>query len=77
MLGVLAQEYNTTLPSLLAVLDRVSGDLGDLDKYYKGDLKVEWTEDEDKLLQGKNEKLLEKWKGVEATERRKRYLNIS
>ena len=47
------------MPSLLSVLDRVSGDLGDLAKYYKGgDSKVEWTDDEDKLLQGKNEKLL-------------------
>ena len=62
---------------MLATLDRVSGDLNDLDKFYrKGDKNVEWTEEEDKLL-AKNQKIFEKWKGAEATERRVKYLGIN
>lgn len=74
MLGVLAKEYNTTLPNLLVKLDKVSGDLNELDKVFKGDANAEWTQDEDELL-AKNEGLLKRWKGEEAVERRKRYLS--
>ena len=75
VLGVLAKEYNTTLPNLLVKLDKVSGDLNDLDKVFKGDTNAEWTQDEDDLL-SKNEGLLRRWKGEEAVERRKKYLNL-
>lgn len=75
VLGVLAKEYNTTLPNLLVKLDKVSGDLNDMDKVFKGDTNAEWTPDEDELLT-KNEGLLRRWKGEEAVERRKKYLNL-
>lgn len=75
MFGLLAKEYNTTLPALLFVLDRVSGDLDDLNRYFKGDKNVEWTEEEDKLL-AKNTAIFEKWKGVESTQRRVKYLGL-
>lgn len=32
---VLAEEYKTTLPNLLRILDKVSGNLDDLDRYIK------------------------------------------
>lgn len=75
VLSVLAREYNTTLPNLLNKLDKVSGDLNELDKLFKGDSKVEWTAEEDELL-GKNEGLLRRWKGDEVVDRRKKYLNL-
>lgn len=75
VLSVLAREYNTTLPNLLSKLDKVSGDLNELDKLFKGDSKVEWTPEEDELL-GKNEGLLRRWKGDDVVDRRKKYLSL-
>lgn len=75
VLSVLAREYNTTLPNLLNKLDKVSGDLNELDKLFKGDTKVEWTAEEDELL-GKNESLLRRWKGDDVVDRRKKYLSL-
>lgn len=40
VLGLLAREYNATLPCLVSILDKVSGDLNDLDKVFKGDKSV-------------------------------------
>lgn len=74
VLNVLAKEYHTTLPALLRKLDRVSGNLEHLDRAYGGDSRQEWTEEEDALI-SKNESLLIRWKGNEAVEARKRYLN--
>lgn len=76
VLAILAKSYNTTLPSLISTLDRVSGDLNDLDKFFKGNKNVEWTEEEDKLLV-KNKSIFEKWKGAESTERRMKYLGFN
>jgi hypothetical protein len=73
VLNVLAKEYHTTLPALLRKLDRVSGNLEHLDRLYDGDNKYEWTEEEDAIL-AKNEGLLTRWKGQEAVDTRKRYL---
>lgn len=73
VLNVLAKEYHTTLPALLRKLDRVSGNLEHLDRVYSGDQKFEWTEEEDSLL-SKNEGLLVRWKGQEAVDVRKKYL---
>lgn len=74
LLSVLAKEYNTTLPLLIRKLDRVSGDVRALDKIYTNrDDKVEWTTDEDGLL-AKNAGILTRWKGEEAVELRRRYL---
>lgn len=74
LLAVLAREYGTTLPLLIRKLDRVSGDVRALDKIYsQRDDKIEWTAEEDSLL-GKNSALLNRWKGEEAVELRKRYL---
>jgi hypothetical protein len=50
VLSVLAKEYHTTLPALVRKLDRVSGNLEQLDRTYSGDNKFEWTEEEDALL---------------------------
>ena len=44
VLNVLAKEYHTTLPALLRKLDRVSGNLENLDRVYNGDQKFEWSE---------------------------------
>ena len=73
VLNVLAKEYHTTLPALVRKLDRVSGNLENLDRAYTGDNRFEWTEEEDALL-NKNEQLLIRWKGPEAVEARKKYL---
>ena len=73
VLNVLAKEYHTTLPALLRKLDRVSGNLEHLDHVYGGDNKYEWTEEEDAIL-AKNEALLVRWKGQEAVDVRKKYL---
>lgn len=43
-LNVLAKEYNTTLPTIIRKLDRVSGNIGHLDKLLAGDHRYEWTE---------------------------------
>lgn len=74
VLNVLAKEYHTTLPALVRKLDRVSGNLEHLDRTYSGDNRFEWTEEEDALL-NKNEALLVRWKGQEAVDARKKYLN--
>ena len=74
VLNVLAKEYHTTLPALVRKLDRVSGNLENLDRAYTGDNKFEWTEEEDALL-NKNEQLLIRWKGQEAVDDRKKYLS--
>jgi hypothetical protein len=48
VLNVLANEYRTTLPSLLRKLDSVSGNLDHLDRYYtQNDQKVCWSAEED------------------------------
>lgn len=74
LLSVLAKEYNTTLPVLIRKLDRVSGDVRALEKIYTNkDDKAEWTPEEDALI-GKNSSILTRWKGEEAVELRKRYL---
>ncbi len=39
----------------------------------QGETKLEWTEDEDRLL-GVNEGILVRWRGREEVERRKAYL---
>jgi len=41
----------------------VSGSLADLDKVFNGDSCVEWTREEDELL-NKNQELLVRWKGL-------------
>lgn len=74
LLKVAAEEYKTTIPSLLAKLDAVSGDLNALHQLLSGDKSVEWTKDEDDLM-SKNPELLKRWKGVEAVELRKKYLS--
>ncbi len=76
LLTVLAKEYNTTLPVLIRKLDRVSGDMKALDRIYsQRDDKVEWTPEEDELLY-KNAGILQRWKGEESVELRKRYLAL-
>lgn len=72
ILRLLASEYHTTLPTLLRRLDNVSGSLSDLDKVFNGDSCVEWTKEEDELL-NKNADLLIRWKGPDAVNRRKKY----
>ncbi len=72
ILRLLASEYHTTLPNLLRRLDNVSGSLSDLDKVFNGDSCVEWTKEEDELL-NKNADLLIRWKGPDAVNRRKKY----
>ena len=72
ILRLLANEYHTTLPTLLRRLDNVSGSLSDLDKVFNGDSCVEWTKEEDELL-NKNADLLIRWKGQDAVNRRKKY----
>ena len=62
------------MPALIRKLDRVSGNLENLDHAYNGDNRHEWTEEEDALL-SKNEQLLVRWKGQEAVDVRKKYLN--
>lgn len=47
ILKLLANEYHTTLPTILRRLDNVSGSLSDLDKAFNGDSCVEWTREED------------------------------
>lgn len=74
LLNVLAREYGTTLPVIIRKLDRVSGDIKSLDRIFtEKDDKLEWTQEEDDLL-NKNSAILERWKGEEAVELRKRYL---
>lgn len=74
LLSVLAKEYNTTLPVLIRKLDRVSGDVRALEKIYSNkDDRAEWTPEEDALI-AKNASILTRWKGEEAVELRKRYL---
>jgi hypothetical protein len=43
ILRLLANEYHTTLPTLLKKLDNVSGNLAELDRSFNGDTCVEWT----------------------------------
>jgi len=62
LLGILANEYNTTVPSILSKLDSVSGDLNALHSLLSGDRSVEWNKEEDDLL-NKNQELLKRWKG--------------
>jgi len=40
-----------------------------------GDKKLEWNKNEDGLL-GKSDELLERWKGPEAVQLRKKYANF-
>jgi len=75
LLSILAKEYGTTLPVIIRKLDRVSGDVRALDQIYTHkDDKQEWTPEEDELLV-KNPGILARWKGEEAVDLRKRYLN--
>ena len=75
LLSILAKEYGTTLPVIIRKLDRVSGDVKALDQIYTHkDDKQEWTPEEDELLV-KNPGILARWKGEEAVDLRKRYLN--
>ena len=75
VLNVLANEYSTTLPSLLRKLDTVSGNLDQLDRYYtQGDQKVLWSAEEDELLEKGKEGLLARFKGEESVEQRKKYI---
>lgn len=62
LLGVLAEEYKTTVPAILHKLDGVSGDLNGLHKLLTGDKSMEWSKEEDDLLT-KNPELLKRWKG--------------
>ena len=74
VLNVLGREYGISLPAMIRKLDRVSGDVRALEKgLVNKDDKLEWTADEDELL-NKNSSLLIKWKGEEAVELRKKYL---
>lgn len=73
LLGTLSEEYNTTIPAILHKLDAVSGDLNALHRLLGGDKNVEWSKDEDDMLL-KNPDLLKRWKGAEASETRKKYL---
>jgi hypothetical protein len=73
LISILAKEYNTTVPSILHKLDSVSGDLNALHRLLSGDRGVEWTREEDDLI-SKNSDLLKRWKGAEATDLRKKYL---
>jgi hypothetical protein len=57
----------------LRQLDLVSGDLNALGRIYRGEKGVEWSKEEDELL-SKNPELIKKWKGVNAAELRKKYL---
>ncbi|MCB0370850.1 MAG: hypothetical protein KDD45_15865 [Bdellovibrionales bacterium] len=75
LLAILAKEYGTTLPVIIRKLDRVSGDVRALERIYsQKDDKVEWTPEEDDLLQ-KNPGILARWKGEEAVELRRKYLS--
>lgn len=74
LLSVLAEEYKTTVPSILHKLDSVSGDLNGLHRLLTGDKSVAWSKEEDDLL-SKNSDLLKQWKGTEVAEKRKKYLN--
>jgi len=56
----------------LKKLDKVSGNLADLDRVFKEEHGVSWTREEDDLL-NKNAELLVRWKGQEAVNLRKRY----
>jgi ABC-type transporter Mla maintaining outer membrane lipid asymmetry ATPase subunit MlaF len=75
LLSVLAEEYKTTVPSILHKLDAVSGDLNALHRWLSGDRSVQWSREEDDLL-SKNTELLKQWKGQESAELRKKYLNF-
>lgn len=71
---MLAKEYGTSLPAIIRKLDKVSGDVRALDRIFAHkDDKVEWTSEEDELLE-KNSALLVRWKGEEAVQLRKKYL---
>lgn len=73
LLRILSDEYNTTIPAILNKLDVVSGDLNALHQLLSGDRRVEWSRDEDDML-NKNLDLLKRWKGPDASDRRKKYL---
>lgn len=74
LLLILSKEYGTTLPVIIRKLDRVSGDVKALDKIFTNkDDKLEWTPEEDDLL-NKNPGILTRWKGEEAVELRRKYL---
>ena len=74
LLLILAKEYGTTLPVIIRKLDRVSGDVKALDRIFSNkDDKLEWTPEEDDLL-NKNPGILTRWKGEEAVELRRKYL---
>lgn len=75
LLSVLAEEYKTTVPSILHKLDAVSGDLIALHRWLSGDRSVQWSREEDDLL-NKNTELLKQWKGHESAELRKKYLHF-
>jgi hypothetical protein len=62
LLSVLAEEYKTTVPAILHKLDAVSGDLNGLHRLLSGDKSMEWSKEEDDLL-NKNPELLKRWKG--------------
>lgn len=73
LISILANEYNTTVPSILHKLDTVSGDLNALHRLLEGDRSVEWTKDEDDLL-AKNADIIKKWKGSDSAELRRKYV---
>lgn len=73
LLNILANEYNTTMPAVLKKLDSVSGSLRMLERVFEGDNTLEWTKREDAMLETHID-ILRRWKGNEAVELRKKYL---
>ena len=73
VVSVLAEEYNTTIPTIIHKLDLVSGDLHALHRLMSGDKNVEWNAQEDEILI-KNPEVMKRWKGQDATELRKNYI---
>ena len=61
------------MPDILKKLDEVSGDLFALDNYYSRRKNTLWSKEDDDLLL-KNPEVMKKWKGKEAAELRKKYL---
>jgi hypothetical protein len=74
MLRILAKEYQTTIPVILEKLDKVSGNLGLLHKVMNGERTLQWTEAEDEML-GTRPEFIEKLKGKENCQLRKKYLD--
>lgn len=63
------------MAAVLHKLDNVSGDLHALHQLLSGEKSVEWSKEEDDLL-NKNPELIKKWKGSQAADRRKKYISF-